>query len=456
MTRKFTSETGDPSFQNWRYFAFAASDLSYSLIYFWIVSFLTIFYTDVFKISTVTVSVMMLITRVYDAINDPIIGGLLDNGRWKMGRYRPWIIIGGLAMIATAIFLFWAHPDWNNTGKIVYMYVTYILCTTAMTVFYMAYGALGGTISSNSIVRLRANSLRFAFSGAGNLAIGYFVPVLFAAFAVNSLVHGYLYGIIISGIIAVPFILITGFGTKEVVYPPKDVKPPLKEQFKVLLKNKPMLILTILFFLQGGSITLRMTSATYYFTYVSGNLSYFSLYSVLQSILSIVGALTSIYIFKIVKDKAKSLAIVLVITSFLMIGMYFFPAPGAVFFILAALSGYSNGATPALSYSMLPDAVDYTQDKDGLRTDAFMAAVGSFAFKCGTALAGAMVGIVLNEIGYVANAEQTAETLTGISNMMTIIPAVLIAVMAVLMFVYPLNENRHNKILTSLREKKLL
>jgi GPH family glycoside/pentoside/hexuronide:cation symporter/probable glucitol transport protein GutA len=125
----------------------------------------------------------------------------------------------------------------------------------------------------------------------------------------------------------------------------------------------------------------------------------------------------------------------------------------ASFFTLAALSTYSNGAIPSLTYSLLAEAVDYTHYTDGLRIDGFMAATASFAFKCGMAFAGAMAGFLLNATGYVANAPQTAGALQGISFMMTLIPALLLTVMCLLMLGYPLNEKKHNEIMMVLRER---
>jgi sugar (glycoside-pentoside-hexuronide) transporter len=438
-------------FPKWRYFTFAVSDMGYALVYYWIVSFLTFFYTDVFGVNVVAVSVMMLITRIYDAVNDPIIGGLLDNGKSRMGRYRPWIIVGGIGMVVATIFLFWAHPNWSNTGKVVYMYITYILCTTAMTVFYMAYGALGGTISSDSMVRIRATGMRFAFSGVGNLAVGYFVPALLAAFSTANVSRGYLIGVIISGAIAIPLMMITGFGVREVIYPPKDAKAPFKMQFKSLATNKPMLIIVGAFLLQGTSITFRMTAATYYFSYVVKDMNCYSIYNLLVAGANIAGSLTAMYLYRLVKDKAKALGMILVVTVLTLVGMYFTPAPNVSFFILALLSGYSNGAIPSLTYSMLAEAVDYTHYKDSLRLDGFMSAAASFAFKCGMAFAGATAGFLLGATGYVANARQTAGALQGITFMMTLIPAFLLAVMCLLLLVYPLKEKKHNEIMAVLR-----
>lgn len=447
---------GKRSFPKWRYLTFSVSDVAYSLLYFWVVSFLTIYYTDVFQISAAAVSVMLLVVRIYDAVIDPFIGGLMDNKRGKMGRFRPWILIGGVCMVATVILMFWAHPNWSAPWKIAYMYLTYILCCTAMSVFYMAYGALGGTISADSMVRTRANSVRFTCSGAGSLAIGYFVPSLLALFGASSLVRGYLVSVVICGAIALPLVLVTTFGTKEVIYPAEGVKPPFRKQFKALLSSKPMLIIACIFFLQGASYTFRMTSATYYFTYVTGDLGLFSTYSLLQSAGSIVGALTAPMFYKLCREKSRAMFFVLLVTALCLFGMRVTAAPGALFFVLVAIGGYSLGAVPTLSYSMVPDVVDDTQDREGLRADAFMAAIGSFTFQCGMAVSGAAVGFVLKITGYLAGAEQNPATLTSITNLMTIVPGILIAVMAVLMANYPLDEKKHDAVLASLRQKRLI
>ena len=253
----------EKSFSGWRYIGFSAADLSYGLLYFWIASFLSIYYTDVFGISASAVSIMLLVVRVYDAVIDPIIGSLMDNHRTKMGRFRPWVLVGGVLMAISVVMLFWAHPGWSEPAKIVYMYMTYIFNCTAMSIFYMAYGALGGTISANSMIRARANSCRFAFSGIANLGIGYFVPAMLAFFGAESMVRGYLYSVVICGAIAIPMVVVTTFSTKEVIQPDVEVKPPFKDQLRSFVTNKPMILLAFVFFLQGSSNTFRQTAAAY-------------------------------------------------------------------------------------------------------------------------------------------------------------------------------------------------
>ena len=107
----------------WRKIAFAFGDMGCNFSWALTSSFLMIFYTDVFKISAASVSVLMLISRLWDAINDPMIGIMSDRTRTKWGRYRPWLFMA-VPMALFTVLTFWAHPDWSSGAKLAYMYVT--------------------------------------------------------------------------------------------------------------------------------------------------------------------------------------------------------------------------------------------------------------------------------------------------------------------------------------------
>lgn len=101
-----------------------------------------IYCTDVFGLSAAAVSVVMLIARLYDAVNNPFLGSMIDKTKSKMGRYRPWILIGGIGLAISTCLLFWAHPDWPAGAKNFYVGAMYILVATFATIFYMGlYGS---------------------------------------------------------------------------------------------------------------------------------------------------------------------------------------------------------------------------------------------------------------------------------------------------------------------------
>ena len=147
---------------------FAISEFGYNSIHIWITAFMAIFFTDYIGVAATSVSLLMLVVRIFDAINDPIIGLLADRTRSKWGRYRPWVAIGGMVMSLLIILLFAAQPTWPMSVKVGWMWVIYILITVASTACNMPYGALNGVITSDTEERTKLSAIRMVFATIGS------------------------------------------------------------------------------------------------------------------------------------------------------------------------------------------------------------------------------------------------------------------------------------------------
>lgn len=99
--------------------AYGFGDVGCNFSWMFVSNFLMIFYTDVFGISMAAVSALMLFSRFWDAINDPIVGGLTDKTKSKWGRYRPWLLVAAPITAILLVMTFWARPDWSQNGKII-------------------------------------------------------------------------------------------------------------------------------------------------------------------------------------------------------------------------------------------------------------------------------------------------------------------------------------------------
>ncbi len=99
--------------------AYGFGDVGCNFSWMFVSNFLMIFYTDVFGISMAAVSALMLFSRFWDAINDPIIGGLADKTKSRWGRYRPWLLFAAPVTSVILVLAFWAHPDWPDSAKLV-------------------------------------------------------------------------------------------------------------------------------------------------------------------------------------------------------------------------------------------------------------------------------------------------------------------------------------------------
>ena len=106
-----------------------AAQLSWTMVS----TYLVIFYTDVFGLAASSVAMLMLIAKVWDGINDPIMGAIMDKSHSKWGKYRPFILIGSIVLVIFTILTF-STPDFNDTGKLIWAYVTYIGLGMAYTV----------------------------------------------------------------------------------------------------------------------------------------------------------------------------------------------------------------------------------------------------------------------------------------------------------------------------------
>ena len=140
--------------------AYGMGDVGCNFSWMFVGNFLMIFYTDVCGISMAAVSLLMLVSRFWDAINDPVIGSLSDRTRSRWGRYRPWLLFGAPATAVVLVLTFWAHPAWSDSAKSLYMYITYCVLVLGYTCVNIPYGTLCGTLTQNIEERAKINTSR--------------------------------------------------------------------------------------------------------------------------------------------------------------------------------------------------------------------------------------------------------------------------------------------------------
>nr|WP_238320031.1 glycoside-pentoside-hexuronide (GPH):cation symporter [Porphyromonas macacae] len=325
--------------------AYGFGDVGCNFSWSFVVSFLMIFYTDVFGISMTAVATLILVSRVWDAINDPIIGNLSDRTKSRWGRYRPWLLFGAPITALTLVLCFWAHPDMSDTGKIVYMAITYGLLVLGYTCVNLPYGTLCGAMTQDIDERAQINTSR---SVAAMIAIGIInivtVPLVkYCGDGTLSNAKGFLSVAMIYGLI---FTLCHWFcfaKTKEVVeIPTEQEKVPLKQQFKALAQNKPFIMAVIGQLLFGFILYGRNANLIYYFKYVEGHEDLFTFFSTVIIIPSIIGAALFPMVFHLTGNKGRAASVFSFLMGISMVVLYFF-SPNTdpiLFYVFAALAQF--------------------------------------------------------------------------------------------------------------------
>lgn len=414
--------------------------------------FLMFFYTDVFGIPASAVGTMFLLSRIFDAINDPIIGAVADRMDTRWGKFRPFVFFFAVPLSVMGVIAF-TTPDFEVTGKLVYAYISYNLLMVAYTLVNVPYASLMGVITPNSMERVGLSSYRFVGAFIGGLIVQSSTLFLVDYFGQGNDKVGWQAAMACLGAIAVVFLFITFITTRERVHPPADQKAEVRRDLKDLLANPAWMMIAGATVFQLIFIVMRSSSIAYYFryyvqdqqvllfgtTYDFSTTALVSAFMAAGSAFTILGVVLTRFIAKAFDKKLTYIGCML-ISSILSFAFFFIsPENVVLIFVTHFIISFAWGPVSVLQWAMYTDAADYGEWKHGRRATGLLMAASLFALKFGMAIGGALTGWMLGWYGFEPNQPQTAEALLGIVLLISIIPAISGFICAALMAVYPLN-----------------
>lgn len=418
--------------------------------------YFTYFYTDVFLIPAQIAATMFLLSRVWDAVNDPMMGMIADRTKTRWGHFRPYLLWICVPFAIVGVLTF-TVPDFDLAGKIIWAYATFILIMMLYTAINIPYTALLGVISPNSDERTTVSSVKFLFAfGAGIIVSATLLPMV-KAFGGNNEAKGWQLSFVVYGIAAIIFFLIAFFGTKERVQPPKTQKSSIKQDLKELITNKPWLILLattitfILFVAVRGSVTVH------YFKYFVGtqtltlpglgkaNYDFETLtsaYNTVGQISAFIGVLMVSWVAKKI-GKKKAFIYIFSIAIVSTAAIYFLkPDQIGLLFLLQITGSITGGPLSVLIWAMYADTADYNEWKRGRRTTGLIFSASTMSQKFGWAL-GAWVALnLMAQIGFQPNAQQTSESLNGLILLFSLIPAGFGVLATLIVLTYPISDKQ--------------
>lgn len=433
-------------------------------------AYLMIFYTDVFGISAAAVGTMFLVTRMWDSVFDPIVGVIADRTHSRFGRFRPYLLYLALPFAIIGVMTFFT-PDWGNTAKVVYAYITYSLMMMVYSAINVPYAALLGVMSPNVKERNQLSTYRMTFAYIGSfLALLLFMPMV-NAFSQHSTDitmqrYGWLMAVVVIAVACAVLFLACFLLTKERVKPIKEQPTSLKSDLKDLLHNKPWWILL------GAGIaalifnSIRDGATVYYFKYyvhesTHSDITLFGIPFVLSGLYlavgqasNIIGVILAAPVSNRIGKKRTYLG-AMVIATVLSVIFYWFKADQLVWiFVFQFLISICAGSIFPLLWSMYADCADYSELQTGNRATGLIFSSSSMSQKLGWAIGTALTGWLLAIFGFEANAVQNAETIQGIRMFLSILPACGTLLSVIFISFYPLSEKRMAEITEQLNTKR--
>ncbi|MFT5710402.1 MAG: GPH family glycoside/pentoside/hexuronide:cation symporter [Halioglobus sp.] len=422
--------------------------------------FLLYYYTDVLGIAPAAIGTMFLITKVVDAISDPIMGLIADRTHTRWGQFRPYLLWCAVPYGLCGYAMF-ANPDLSASGKLIYAYATYTLMMLAYTAINVPYSALMGVMSPSSIERTKIASYRFACAFAAGWLIATFVTPLKSILGGGDEATGFRLTMMLFAVISIGLFWVTFATTKERVQV-KHTKSDIRADFRALLANGPWIALFFSGIFALMNIAVRAGSTLFYFKYYVGDdgtqiFWIFDKTAVFLS-LSTLGMLVGITLTQALcrRFEKRSLMITLTLANGVLMAVFYLIPPEQYWLMVAVsfVGALMAGPTPALVWSMYADCADYGEWKTGRRTTGLVFSASQFAQKLGLAVGAGLSGFLLSIFGFVSNEVQSSTALLGIRLMFSVFPAVLAALSAIAIVFYRLDMAKVTQIEQDLHQRR--
>jgi len=402
------------------------------------------YYTDVLGVSAAFVGVVFLVARIWDAVNDPVMGWLVTNTRSRWGQFKPWIFIGTLLNSICLFAVFSAH-HFDGTTQLVYIAVTYILWGMTYTLMDIPFWSLVPTLTIDKEEREQLVPYPRFFAD-----LAYVVTAAFALAAVDYLGNGdratgfQMFSLVLIACFVVSTIVVLT-RVKERFTETEGAEAEnlsLKEMINLIRNNDQLSSLLVMALAHNLAMNIVTSFAIYYFTYVVGSEDLFPFF---LGVAGLSRLATLVLFARLAKMFSRQL---------LWISAAVFPIVGCLMLIFIAAFAPQNIILISISGVLVNVGMALSEFKLGVRCESVAFSVQTLVVKAGSAFAGFFIGVLLAAVNYVPNEVQTAETIFGMKWIMIGIPSFFLAIAILVYFrFYKLNGDYLSEVQMFIRRK---
>lgn len=413
--------------------------------------YLLIFYTNICGLSPAACATLFLIARFLDAINDPLVGFIIDHlPTRKMGHFRPTLILGTI-LCSVNFLLLWFGPMLSTSGKLAIAYVSYILLGVLFPVMDISLNSLLPVMTEDMKERNSLSTIKGLAYVIGALVIGVAAPLILGD---TSNKQGYINLVLIMTAVIFFFSIIGTMGVKERVKPQMENSYSVKELFKIL-SQKPVYItfLAVLLYSIGSNIV--NAANTYFYTYIFEDLTLASIITLITCVAvfpatMVIGNLIGRF------GKKKMYAIGLALAGLAPIIRLLDVRSIPLLIVSVLIAGIGAGFAAPLNYGIQADNTDYIEVSMGIRAEGAVASLSSFVSKCAMGIGGAIPGYLLQLAGFDSKAAVQNDDVINVIVLCVLILPAIVNVVAIVIFSkgYPITKGKLNEQTYLLREKR--
>lgn len=411
-------------------------DLSYGMFY----SFLNQYLTNVLKLNPGFLLVLTPVARLWDGINDPMMGTIVDNTNTKMGKYRPWILRGSILNAIVLIFLFSNPFKLSGVALCVYVAIMYVGWGMSNTLADIPYWSMVPSFTSDPQERSLISTLARTFSGLGQGIVALGAPLLMSAVSTSTFINeegleepffdarSFLICAIVCAICLVFFSSLSVATTKETVVTKAAEKFSFKKALTIIKSNDQLLVFMLFAMISNAGWYLTSGVAAYYFDVVVGDPKKQSVFSTFQAVGSVVGLLLLPMLQKYMsKRRAYQVSLILAALGYAGISVGAFTNTFMVMNISYLICSIGMAAMFIAQTVFLADVVDYGEFKMGFRAESITFSMKGFlqkmAYTLQTIILFASLGISKYDGDLHVNNPDSAKL--AITLMLCVIPTVL-------------------------------
>ena len=445
---------------------FGSGDLAQNLIYQTICMYLLLFYTNVFGLPPAAAALMFLVVRLVDVLWDPLVGTFVDKHQPRLGKYRSYLVLGGIPLSGFAILCFYD----GFSGSLLYAYITYVGMSMCYTLVNVPYGALNASLTRDTNEITILTSVRMFMANLGGLAVAYGVPKMVAALSPDGLTNtqsdATAWFITMTCFAAAGMLLLVFCFTQtkeRVVMDKKETaNVSVSDLWKAFVCNRPLRILAFFFITAFAMMAVGNSAGSYYMIYnVNGTSDQMANFMALGSI----PAFIFMPMVPAIKRKIGKKQMFYVFLSIAIFGM-------AILYIVSMVPGLKNqiwivyvaqfikstGVIVATGYmwALVPEVISYGEYTTGRRISGIVNALTGIFYKAGMALGGVVPGLVLALVHFDKDnaMSQTPLAQQGILWLVCVIPAFLLVLAMAIISRYELSDEKIDFINREIEKRK--